>query len=102
MVQFGCLTGVGRKGLLRVAAIGEHVVTETPVVFVSAVVEVCVSNLLNWVCGVRALDGGSDLGPVRFHVGMSSVFFLIPVGVLVGAATGYCHFWHRLFGPSQP
>ena len=28
--------------------------------------------------------------------------FLIPVGVLVGAVSRYCHSWYRLFGPQQP
>ena len=26
----------------------------------------------------------------------------VVVGVLVGAVSRYCHFWYRLFGPSQP
>ena len=28
--------------------------------------------------------------------------FSAVVGVLVGAVSRYCHFWYRLFGPSQP
>ena len=28
--------------------------------------------------------------------------FAVVVGVLVGAVSRYCHFWYRLFRPSQP
>ena len=28
--------------------------------------------------------------------------FSVCVGVLVEAVPRYCHFWYRLFGPSQP